>query len=100
VADRQRSGSGPRARSPVELADLRRRQRAVLTDAYVQAQDAYLTARESFRRMQVAHDEGRFEEAEEVEFQARIGDFRALTRVLHELARTHREPVAGAGTRP
>ena len=100
MAHRQRSGSGPpHARSPGELADLRRQQRAALTDAYLQAQDAYLTAREAFRRIQVARGEGGDEGPEATEFQARTGDFRALSRALHELARTQWEPVAGGRTR-
>jgi hypothetical protein len=74
---------------------VRRQQRAALTDAYLQAQDAYLTAREAFRRVQIARGEGRDEALEAIEFQARTGDFRAVRRAVHELARTRREPVAG-----
>ena len=100
MARRQHSGSGrPPARGAVDLADLRRERRAALTDAYLQAQDAYLTAREAFRRVQVARGEGRDEAPEAIEFQARTGDFRALSRAVHELARTQREPVAGGRTR-
>lgn len=98
MANGQRSGSDPQARSPAGLADLRRQRRAAQTDAYLREQDAHLAAREVFRRIQLAHGEGRHEAAEAVEFQARTGDFRALTRAVQELARTHRGPSRGAGT--
>jgi hypothetical protein len=98
VAYRQRPGSGPAAVSTPDPTVVRREQRAKLTDAYLRAQDAYLTAREAFCRVQVAHDEGRYQGLEAVEFRARSRDFRALSRALHELTRARRDPRAGTPT--
>ena len=100
MAHRQRPGSGPGVDARLALAELRRERWAELADAYLRAQDAYLTAREAFQRMLVAYGERRYAGAEAVEFQARTGDFRALSRVVHELARSHWEPGPGVRTRP